>query len=93
MDFNSAIEQGKSKIKKSKTFKKMRDADHSEGRLARTLEAQTAKLPSDSWLWAALGSLGLSVILQLSGRQKTSNFVGHWVPTFLLFGVYNKISP
>ena len=64
---------------------------HSEGTIARTIEQQTAKLPSDTFLWAALGSMAVSAILQLSGKQKVSLFVGQWAPSFLLLGVYNKI--
>lgn len=64
---------------------------HQEGRLARTIEQQTAKLPSDVFLWAALGSIGASALLQLMGKQKASLFVGDWVSPLLLFGVYNKI--
>ncbi len=62
-----------------------------EGPVARTIEQQTAKLPSDIFLWAALGSIGVSAALQLAGRQKVSLFVGQWVAPFLLLGVYNKI--
>lgn len=65
--------------------------EHSEGKLARTIEQQTAKLPSDVFLWAALGSIGASALLQLMGKQKASLFVGDWVSPLLLFGVYNKI--
>lgn len=65
--------------------------EHSEGAMARTIEQQTAKLPSDTFLWAALGSMAVSAALQLMGNQKTSLFVGQWAPTFLLLGVYNKI--
>lgn len=68
-----------------------RQEQHSEGVVARAIEHQTAKLPSDTFLWAALGSIGVSLVLQLSGRQHLSNFVGQWAPTFLLLGVYNKI--
>jgi hypothetical protein len=68
-----------------------RNADHSEGRVARAIEEQTAKLPSDTFLWAALGSMGLSLGLQLCGKKEMSNFVGQWVPTFLIFGLYNKM--
>lgn len=64
---------------------------HSEGVVARTIEQQTAKLPSDVFLWAAAGSIGVSAILQLTGKQKASLFVGQWVAPFLLLGVYNKI--
>jgi hypothetical protein len=66
-------------------------SEHREGRIARTIEQQTAKLPSDTWLWAAVGSMGLSLALELSGKEKTANFVGHWVPTLLIFGLYNKL--
>lgn len=62
-----------------------------EGPIARTIEQQTAKLPSDIFLWAALGSIGVSAALQLAGKQKVSLFVGQWVAPFLLLGVYNKI--
>ena len=64
---------------------------HSEGTVARTIEQQTAKLPSDVFLWAAAGSIGASALLQMMGKQKASLFVGQWVSPFLLLGVYNKI--
>jgi hypothetical protein len=64
---------------------------HSEGTVARTIEQQTAKLPSDVFLWAAVGSIGASALLQLFGKKQASLFVGDWVSPLLLFGVYNKI--
>ncbi len=64
---------------------------HSEGRVARTLEHQTAKLPSDIFLWAAVASMGASLFLQFNGKQHESLFVGQWAPAFLLFGIYNKL--
>jgi hypothetical protein len=65
--------------------------EHAEGQLARAIEQETAKLPSDTFLWAALGSMALSLALQLADKQKTSLFVGQWAPAFLLLGLYNKI--
>jgi hypothetical protein len=65
--------------------------DHREGVLAKTIEKQTAKLPSDSFLWLALGSIAASLTLKLSGRQQDALFVGQWAPTFLVLGVYNKL--
>ena len=67
------------------------NTEHQEGPLAKAIEEQTAKLPSDLFLWAALGSMGVSAVLQLSGKKQTSQFVGQWVPSLLLLGVYNKI--
>ena len=64
---------------------------HSEGPVARTIEQQTAKLPSDVFLWAALGSIGASAVLQFMGKKNASLFVGDWVSPLLLLGVYNKI--
>ena len=64
---------------------------HTEGTVARTIEQQTAKLPSDVFLWAAIGSIGTSAILRLMGKKNASLFVGDWVAPFMLFGVYNKI--
>jgi len=65
--------------------------EHAEGKLARTIEYETAKLPSDVFLWAATGSIVASMALHLSGRQQASIFVGQWAPTFLILGLYNKL--
>jgi len=76
--------------------------DMREGPIARTIEKQTAKVPSDLFLWAAGASIVGSAVLQILGSQRTtffgarraapmSNFVGMWAPTILLLGVYNKI--
>ena len=65
--------------------------EHREGRIARGIEQQTARLPSDTFLWCALGSIGISLALELTGREKQANFVGHWAPTFLILGLYNKM--
>ena len=64
---------------------------HSEGSIARKIEQQTAKIPSDVFLWAAMGSIGTSAMLRLMGKKNASLFVGDWVAPLLLFGVYNKI--
>ncbi len=62
-----------------------------EGPVARTIEQQTSKLPSDVWLWAAIASMVTSLGLQIAGEKKVSNFIAQWAPTLLIFGVYNKI--
>ncbi len=66
-------------------------AQHREGALAKAIEQQTAKLPSDTFLWLTLGSIAVSLTLKLTGHNKDALFVGQWAPTFLLFGVYNKL--
>ncbi|MBA2335108.1 MAG: hypothetical protein M3449_01255 [Acidobacteriota bacterium] len=65
--------------------------EHSEGIVARTIEQKTAKLPSDIFLWGALGSIGISLYFELKGNAEKSRFVGQWVSPFLLLGVYNKL--
>ena len=65
--------------------------EHKEGKVATAIEEQTAKLPSDLFLWAALGSMAVSLTLQIMGRKKESLFVGQWPAPFLLLGLYNKV--
>jgi hypothetical protein len=64
---------------------------HTEGSVARAIEEQTAKLPSDVFLWAALASIGASLALRIAGDSDKSQFVGQWAAPFLILGVYNKI--
>lgn len=65
--------------------------EHREGPVARMLEEQTAKIPSDVFLWAAVGSMVASLTLKIMGKDKTALFVGQWAPSFLILGNYNKI--
>lgn len=65
--------------------------DHTEGPVAKAIEEQTARLPSDLFLWAALGSMAVSAVLQFQGKRNTSQFVGQWAPTLLILGLYNKL--
>ncbi len=69
----------------------MERQQHSEGRVAKAIEEQTAKLPSDTFLWIAIGSMATSATLQLMGNKQASVFVGQWAPTLLILGLYNKM--
>ena len=71
-----------------KTFSNTR---HREGSVAKTIEDQTAKLPSDTFLWASVGAMGVSLALQMMGKKHTSLLIGQWAAPFLLLGIYNKI--
>ena len=66
-------------------------AEHREGVVARSIEQQTAKMPSDWFLWAAFGSIAASLAFKASGKDHASLFVGQWAPTFLILGLYNKL--
>ena len=67
------------------------DYAHSEGKVAKAIEEQTAKLPSDAFLWMAVGSMAVSATMQMVGNKHGSMFVGQWAPTFLILGLYNKL--
>jgi len=64
---------------------------HSEGVLAKIIEQQTAKLPSDIFLWAAGASVLGALTLKIAGRRHDALFVGQWAAPLLLLGVYNKL--
>jgi hypothetical protein len=65
--------------------------EHREGTVARSIEQQTAKLPSDWFLWAAFGSIAGSLALKMTGKNHEALFVGQWAPTLLILGLYNKL--
>jgi hypothetical protein len=62
-----------------------------EGALTKAIERVTAALPSTTWLAFAGASLVGSIALRAAGKHHASTFVGQWVPTFLILGLYNKI--
>ncbi|MBE0543373.1 MAG: hypothetical protein IH623_18675 [Verrucomicrobia bacterium] len=64
---------------------------YSEGKTATAIERQTAKVPSDVFLWSAGASIAASLTLKMMGRKHEALFVGQWAPTFLLLGIYNKL--
>lgn len=65
--------------------------EHAEGPVARSIEQQTAKLPSVLFLWAAFGSIAGSLVFKMTGKDHHALFVGQWAPTFLILGLYNKL--
>jgi hypothetical protein len=62
-----------------------------EGYVAKMIEQQTVKVPSDIFLWAAGASILGSLALKISGDDKDAQFVGQWAPTFMVLGLYNKL--
>jgi hypothetical protein len=69
----------------------MANHQHKEGKVAKMLEDQTAKIPSDVYLWAAVGSMALSLGLFLTKKKHASIFFGQWAPSLLIIGLYNKL--
>ena len=60
----------------------LNNPQHKEGEVTKFIEEQTAKLPSDIFLWAALGSMGISLSLKLMGNRHDSLFIGQWLRHF-----------
>lgn len=83
MDTVDRIEKEMNELAKNKSLK--------EGKIAKAIERQTAKLPSDIFLWASLSSMAISLSFKLFKKDDIALFVGQWAPSLLLFGIYNKI--
>jgi hypothetical protein len=48
-------------------------------------------VPAQAYLNAALGAIGLSMLLRLFGKKDAAVFVGQWPPTFILFALAYKL--
>ena len=48
-------------------------------------------VPTQVYLSAALGSMGLSALLRVLGFKDMALFVGQWPPTFLLMAIVHKV--
>ena len=64
---------------------------HEEGTTTKAIEHYTSMIPSGFYLSLAVGCIGASALLHLAGRKQDAQFVGHWVPTILIMGLYNKL--
>ncbi|MGK3989054.1 hypothetical protein WME99_38775 [Sorangium sp. So ce136] len=62
-----------------------------EGRVTTKIEERTGKVPSGAYLGLAIGSMVLSAGFMLAGKKQIANFVGQWVPSLLVIGLYNKM--
>lgn len=62
-----------------------------EGEVTKQIEEQTSKIPSDIFLYAALGMMATALTFKLMAKDHKSLFFGQWVAPLLLFGIYNKI--
>lgn len=69
----------------------VRRPEHRDSSLTRLLEQQSAKISSDLFLAAALGSMLASLTCELTGRRRVSRFIGMWPGPLLVMGVYNKL--
>ena len=56
----------------------------------RGLMGAVEDLPATVYLWATLGSIGVSLLLRLAGKREFANFVGLWPPTIVALALMNK---
>jgi hypothetical protein len=78
-------------MRTSTSFEPQTGQKPEEGPVAKAIEHRTQRIPSDVFLWSALGFLGLAAVLQTANRKHTSILLSQLAPTFLLLGIYNKL--
>jgi len=81
------VESVKERIEKARDFNPQRR----EGKVATAIESQTARIPSDVFLWTSLGALAASLTLKVLKKDHIALFVGQWAAPFLIMGLYNKL--
>jgi len=81
----------KSEVKDLKEMVENTNPERKEGPVAKAIEEQTSRLPSDLFLWASLGAMAGALTLKLLKKDHLALFIGQWAAPFLLLGVYNKI--
>jgi hypothetical protein len=69
----------------------MENSEHQEGNVTKSIENQTAKLPSDTYLIGAGVAIAISLTMKMMGKKSGALFVGQWVAPILILGVYNKL--
>lgn len=67
-------------------------ADDRENDLPHQVERVITAVPLSTWLTLAGSSVLGSLALRLLGRRATASFIGQLTPTFLICGLYNKLT-
>lgn len=62
-----------------------------EGPVAKAIETQTAKLPSDLFLWTAAGFWISSLVLHSLNKKHAALMVGQCITPVLVMGLYDKM--
>ncbi len=61
-----------------------------EDQVTALLAKYCSKWPTSLFLGAAMASVIGSMVLKLKGKHQDALFVGQWVASFLILGLYNK---
>jgi hypothetical protein len=67
-------------------------AQEGEKKINTYTEKAASKTPSLLFVAGALASIAVSLFLQIRGKKQWSLFVAHWVPSLMMFGLYNKMA-
>ncbi len=59
--------------------------------MSASIDKQTESLPSDVFLWAAIGALALSLMYDMSGKKEQGSSIRKWLPTLVTLGSYNRM--
>jgi hypothetical protein len=65
-------------------------SEHKEGPVAKAIEKETSKLPSDLFLWTGLGLLATSVLLHSFKQKHIGLLIGQFAAPILIMGLYDK---
>lgn len=62
-----------------------------ESNIVKRIEKRAENIPSSYFVSAAAASVAIALGLAFTKKKQWANFVGQWVPTILLLGIYNKM--
>jgi len=68
-----------------------KNKEQQEGPVAKAIEKQTSKIPSDIFLWGGLAIGAAAMTLYCMKRKHLALLIGQGVAPVLLLGVYNKL--
>jgi len=69
----------------------MENSTKKEDDTTKAIEKQTIKIPSDVFLFTAIGTMAISLALKCLRKPKDAVFVGQWAAPILILGIYNKM--
>ena len=94
MAFNPSAEKSRENVEQVKSNLQERFPEFKKraSGLTHRVEERARELPESAFLTAAGVSIIASAVLAMTSRQKPlANFVGLWVPSLLLMGIYTKL--
>ncbi|HWU88244.1 MAG TPA: hypothetical protein VN253_13245 [Kofleriaceae bacterium] len=63
-----------------------------EHKLEGKIERFATALPSATWIGLAGGAVLSALVLRVARKKSAAIFVGEWVPTLLMLGLYTKVA-